>query len=420
MNDTANHILKLAPPASYPPGAFNINKYVIWNTAEGMTSPGHWFHDRKRNSIVYWPLEGENMALVEVIAPINMTVIRMTGTPAAPIKNVHLKGLTLTVTNTPMMSPGFGASAFDGAVSLDHAENCTLEGLTIRHAGGQAVNSLSPCSGIEVKNCEIAECGAGGIYLSGTGATITNNNIHDVGMQYSSAVGIFRGGWNFLVSHNEIHGTPYSAICFGGGGNVIENNLIYDCMKTLHDGAAIYLSGARKCDIRGNLVRNIGDGTGAGASSFYLDEQCEGCVVEKNASLDVKLAAQNNMASNNLIINNVFTTSGDARLGFARCTNYTFEKNVVYARGKISFVNIDAISIWSKNLFYSGKGVIEGIIQKNGKDAGSVNGIKGDTVAGDPLFQNLETGDYRYRAGSPARRLEIQPLDMSLAGREKL
>jgi len=418
-NDTQRHIFTLAPPATYPPGAFNVNKYVIWNTAEGMTAPGHWFHDRKHNSIVYWPLQGEDMATAEVIAPISTTIIRMSGTIGAPIKNVYLKGLTISVTNTPMVSPGFAAGAFDGAVSLDHAENCNMEGLTIKRVGGQAINTLNPCMGIKVKDCEIEECGAGGIYVSGTGATITNNNIHDVGMQYSSGVGMFRGGWNFVVSHNEIHGTPYSAICFGGGGNVIENNLIYDSMKVLHDGAAIYLSGAKKCDIRGNLVRNIGFGNGGGASAFYLDEQCEGCVVENNASVDVTLAVQNHIARDNLIRNNVFVASGDVKLGFTGSSNYTLEKNIVYARGKISILNIAAIGTWSKNVLYSQSGVIEGTIQKGNKDAGVANGLKGDTSNGDPLFQNPDAGDYNFKPGSPALQKGIQPLDMSGAGREK-
>lgn len=193
-NDTARHVLTLDPPAAYPAGAFNVKKYVIWNTAEGMTSPGDWFHDLGGNRLVYWPLAGQDMNNAEVVAPVGITIIYIVGTAAGPIRNVHLKGLTLSVTNTPLASAGFAAAGFDGAISLDHAENCIMEGLTIRNVGGQAINSRSQsCSGLQIKDCEIGECGAGGIYVSGTAAVITNNLIHDVGLQYTSGVGIFRG-----------------------------------------------------------------------------------------------------------------------------------------------------------------------------------------------------------------------------------
>jgi hypothetical protein len=384
-----------------------------------MTSPGHWFHDRSRNRLVYWPLDGQDMNKTEIIAPTSMTIIRMAGTPEAPIKNVCIKGLTLSVTNTPMVSAGFAAESFDGAVSLDHADNCTMEGLAIQRVGGQGINSLSACTGILIKDCEIAECGAGGIYVKGSGVTITNNHIHGIGMEYSSGVGVFRGGKNFLISHNEIHDSPYSAICNGGAENIIEDNLIYNCMKTLHDGAAIYLGGAKKCIIRGNLTRSLGDGNGTGASSFYLDELCEDCVVEKNASIGVNHPVQNHMAHNNVIRNNIFTANGDAELGFKDCTGYTLEKNVVFATGKIDIVNIDAITNWSKNIFYSRVGVIKAIIQKGGTNTETAAKLKGDTVRGDPLFKNLSTGDYRYNLGSSTYQQDIQPLDMSRAGRIK-
>lgn len=222
-----------------------------------------------------------------------------------------------------------------------------------------------------------------------------------------------------MVSHNEIHGSSYSAICFGGAGNIIQDNLIYGCMKTLHDGAAIYLSGAKQCILRGNLVRNIGDGSGTGASSFYLDEMCEDCTVENNLSADTGWPVQNNMARNNTIRNNVFTAEHDMRLGFTNCSGYTLQGNVIDAGGKISIVNIDAIGAWSKNLLHSRAGIVEGITQKGSTDTGKTRGLVGDTITSDPLFQNPEAGDFRYRIDSPIFELGIQPLDMSHVGRIK-
>jgi len=418
-NDVARHILTLSPAPTYPPGAFGVKRYVIWNTREGMTSPGQWFHDRSRNRIVYWPLVGQDINKAVVIAPATETIIRVAGTAEGAARNVCLRGLTLGVTNVPLIAAGFAAGGFEGAVSLDFATDCVVDGLSVTRVAGHAIDVQKHCAGARVANCEVSECGAGGIYVSGSGSLVTNNSIHDIGVLFSSGVGIGLAGRGTVISHNEIHGTPYSAIAYGGEGNLIEGNLIYDCMKVLHDGAAIYMGGAKRTVIRGNLVRQIGVEGGTGASAFYLDEQSEGCTVEGNLALSVSWPLQNNMARNNTLRGNVFTSSGDATLAFGHCSGYTMEKNVVYAPGKIRIVNIGAVKTWSKNLFYSRIGTIEGAAQKGGTNTEYDPFLKWDTVEADPLFQNLEAGNYRYEPGSPTFQLGIQPLDMSHVGRVK-
>ena len=67
-------------------------------------------------------------------------------------------------------------------------------------------------------------------------------------------------------------------------------------MKTLYDGAAIYMFGAKDCVMRGNFVRDIIDTDGYGASAYYLDENSEGCVVENNLSLRVARPSHNHLA----------------------------------------------------------------------------------------------------------------------------
>ena len=42
-----------------------------------------------------------------------------------------------------------------------------------------------------------------------------------------------------------------------------------------------------------------------------------------------------------------------------------------------------------------------------------------DLVNADPLFVDAKGGDYRFKPGSPALELGIEPIDVSQAGRHK-
>lgn len=414
--DPQTQTLTLSPPAGHPPGAFGVKKYAVWNVSEGMTAPGQWYHDRARHRLVYWPLAGQAMDAAEVIAPTRTTLLRIRGTPAAKVKNVTVRGLTFAVTTVPLIAAGFAAAGFDGAISLEHTDRCTLADLTVTQVAGHAINARGDVAGTHVENCEISQCGAGGIYVGGAGTVISNNHVHAIGLAYPSSIGIFRGGTGNLVSHNEVHDCTYSAINYGGEANRIEDNLIYDCMKVLHDGAAIYLFAARNCVIRGNFARDIADTGGYGASAYYLDERSTGCVVENNLSLRVRWPSHNHMATNNVIRNNVFIVTDDAKLTFPRSAGYRVEGNVLYATGKIRIENPAAVTNWSRNLFYSAVGRIERVPLKDYSSTGVAEGAPDDTVVSDPRFVDWENGDYRYRPDSPTREMGIVPIDVSRAG----
>ncbi|HEY3324062.1 MAG TPA: right-handed parallel beta-helix repeat-containing protein [Planctomycetota bacterium] len=418
-NDTAKNTLTLSSESGHPPGAFGVKKFVVWNTREGLTAPGQWYHDRAQNRIVYWPKDGQDMSQVEVTAPTRTTILRLKGTPKEPIKNVQVRGLAFSVTTVPLVAAGFAAERFDGAISVENAESCALSNLTVARVAGHGINAKGNCQNLRVDGCDVSFCGAGGIYVGGNKTLITENHVHGVGISYPSSVGIYRGGKENVVSHNEVHDCTYSAINYGGQANIVESNLIYDCMKVLHDGAAIYIFGGKGCILRGNYARDITDTGGYGASAYYLDEQCQDCVVENNFSLRVNWPSHNHMAKRNTIRNNVFVVLGDAKITFPRSSDYTVEKNVLYAKGKIEIQGGNAVTTWSKNLFYSGVGKIETFKMLDYSRTGPPDGAPGDTMVADPQFENLEAADYRFKNTSPAIKLEIQPVDVSKAGRTR-
>jgi hypothetical protein len=414
--DLARRTLTLAPELGHPPGAFGVQKYVLWNIKEGMTRPGQWYYDRGRQRLVYWPRPGEDMRRVAVVAPSRAVLFSIRGTRQRPARGITLRGLNLSATTVPLVAGGFAAARFDGAVSLSGAEDCVLEGLVIKGVAGQAING-DGVRNVRVQNCDVEDCGAGGVYVGGREVVIRNNHVRGVGRSYPSAVGIYRGGNECVVSHNEVHDCTYSAINYGGRSNVIEGNLIYDCMKVLHDGAAIYVFGAKNTVLRGNLARDFADSGGYGASAYYLDEQCSGCVVEGNVSLRVNWPSQNHMATNNIIRDNLFVVEGDAKLAFARSTGYTFARNVIYATGSIRFEGTNAVSNWADNVLFSGKGRIECVALDRYSTISTVTNAPPNCVVADPEFVDRARGDFHYRAGSPALKLGLRVVDVSRAGR---
>ena len=82
-HDVTNQVLRLAPATGHPPGAYGVKKFVVWNTREGLQRPGQWYHDRARRRLVYWPLPGEDMSKLDVMAPSVTTIIGLRGTPDA-------------------------------------------------------------------------------------------------------------------------------------------------------------------------------------------------------------------------------------------------------------------------------------------------------------------------------------------------
>ena len=414
-HDPETHTLTFSSPSGHPPGAFGVRKYVLWNVREGMTEPGQWYLDRTRGKVVYWPLPGEKMSEAEVIAPTVESILRLAGSEAEPVEDVTIRSLTLSATTTPLKAGGFGAGRFDGALNANHAKDCTFADLEVVNAGGQAIKVSG--SGLRVERCHTHHVGACGIRFRGDNATIADNHVHDVGLTYPSAIALTGGGKDCAIVHNHVHHTPYSAVTCGGERNRIEANRIHDAMQELHDGAGIYCFAGKDLVLRGNFIYDIVDTGGYGASAYYLDERSEGCVVEKNLSLNVVRPTHHHMAKGNTLANNVFITEGEMQLTFPRSSGYTFRGNVLQAGGKIIIDNFEAITEADGNILYSAEGEVVCHKLDRYNRSGSYELEPGESnVQKDPLLTAYRNGRVEFAADSPAPRLGIEPIDVSNAG----
>jgi hypothetical protein len=404
-DDRESGMFTLSPTLLYPAGAFKVKTYCLWNVKEGMTQPGQWYFDRSHGRIVYWPLQRESMSNATVIVPTRRIIIGVAGAT-----NVTVRNLNLAVTTVPLMRIDFAAGAFNGAVQVEKAGNVLLSNLSVQNVAGHAVRIDNNRGSIRVENCALSHCGACGIHSYQSSIIVSNNLISGIGIMFSSAVGIADSGNDSILSHNEIHDTPYSGVSFGGANNIIENNLIYDCMRVLCDGAGIYVCGKSNV-IRNNLVRDITvvAGSLAGSPSYYLDEGAEDCVMERNVSMNVAQPMHNHMARNNVIRNNVFIYNGDMRLSFTKCKGYTVQSNIFYAGGRITFEQAENVSNWSKNIVWSAVNKVVGVTPRNKMDG---SGVPGGLLEQNPLFTGLDKLDLRFKPESPALKLGLEPLNV--------
>ncbi len=400
-HDPATQTLRFRNKAGHPPGAFGQHDYVVQNTREGMTEPGRWYLDRSRQKLVYWPLPDEHPGAIDAVAPTTQVIIRLAGTKERFVRDVALVGLQFGVTSTPLKAGGFGAGAYEGAVTVTYAADCRLEALRISNVAGQGIKTWQT-TGLRVSRCEIASAGACGLKFDGRDAVVSDNRVHHIGLAYPSAIALWAGGQGHLVEHNEVHHCPYTGIAAGGQDTRIEANLIHHAMEVLHDGAGIYITFCKRLVVRGNVIRDIVDTGGYGASAYYLDEQAEDCLVEGNLSYRVVRCSHNHMAKRNTVRHNVFVNDGDLLLTFPKSTEYAFEHNVLRAGGKIVFQNPAGVTKWTGNLLHSA--------------TGKVDGAPADQVGPAAVFADEAAGDYRLRPGSAGTDRGVTPLDVAGVG----
>lgn len=354
-HDVGARTLTFASPCEHPPGAFNVPRYAVWNTREGMTRPGQWYLDRVERKVVYWPREGEDMATARVVAPTLETLIRIAGQPQAHAGDVTVTALTLSATDAPLKPAGFGSVNWPGALEVVNADRVTVTAVEVANAGAWGVREWGG-QALTVSGTRLHHLGGGGIRF-GSGALLEDNTLHDLGLVSASAIGIVGGGTRSTVRRNVIHDTPYSGMCVSGTETVIEENLLYRCMLVHHDGAAIYMGGGQRCTIRRNLARDMAEvGQGYGVSAYYLDEKCQNCVVAENVAINIAHPSQNHMTLNCELRDNVFIHDGEMKIAFSRCSGHKVVGNTFHTGGAINVVEPDAIVEWTDNRIFTRDG----------------------------------------------------------------
>lgn len=283
--------------------------FYLTNAKSLLDTPGEWYLDTKEQKVYYIPRKGEDMAKADVEAPAVETLMKIEGTPDAPVKGITIEGVTFSYAtwmrpsisgHAPLQAGMFMTEAYKvrpkiirpngdhkldnqgwvgrpaAAVSVRCAEDINFKGCTIEHCASTGIDFFEYTKGGSISRSTIRDVGGNGILAGSfgpeaheahlpynptdsriicTGLTIENNLITDVTNEDWGCVGIGAGYVRGIrILHNEISEVSYSGISMGWGWNQqpcamadnrVKGNLIHHYAKHMYDTAGIYTLGAQ-------------------------------------------------------------------------------------------------------------------------------------------------------------------------------
>ncbi len=449
--DTESCLVELHELAPWPMGRWERQqRYYVENVFEELDEPGEWYLNRTTGTLYYYPLPGETMAEVEVVAPtLTSTLVSLDGDASHGeiIEHMHFRGISFLHSNAGLRrlrNPGQGEIYQPGLIMATGLRNASFEGCTIAHTGAHGIWLADGCEDDRVQRCHIHDLGGGGVYIGGgwgrheTTPTqrilVDNNFIHDGAHLFHGAHGVWIGKSSYnTVTHNEISNFDYSGVSCGWSwgfqpSSAHHNNLDYNHIHHLGNGDGL-------SDMGGIYTLGISPGTTerynhmhhvysyahvSHGSGVYPDEGSSQILIENNVVYRVRTCPLfQHYGKDNVVRNNILALGGKGQL--QRCRedkpcHYIAEGNVVYGDIEQMLGGVWKNGDWKlgRNVYWSTAGEPKfasmdfAAWQAKGNDAGS--------IVADPRFVDAANDDFRLRPDSLALKLGFQPIDLSKTG----
>jgi len=449
--DTKACLVKLHEPAPWSMGNWERQqRYYVENVFEELDEPGEWYLNRATGTLYYYPLPGETMVDVEVVAPaLTSTLVSFNGNASKgeTIEHVHFQGISFLHSNANLRrlrNPGQGEIYQPGLIMATGLRNASFEDCTIAHAGAHGIWLAAGCEDNRVQRCHIHDLGGGGVYIGGgwglheTTPTqrilVDNNFIHDGSHLFHGAHGVWIGKSSYnTVTHNEISNFDYSGISCGWSWgfqpssahhNILDYNHIHHLGNGdgLSDMGGIYTLGISPGTTeRYNHIHHVYSYAHVShGSGVYPDEGSSEILIENNVVYRVRTCPLfQHYGKDNIVRNNILALGGKGQL--QRCRedkpcHYIVEGNIVFGDIEQMLGGVWKSGDWKvgRNVYWSTGGVPRftdmdfAAWRTQGNDVGS--------IVADPLFVDAANDDFRLRPDSPALKLGFKPIDLSKTG----
>ena len=425
----------------------------VENIIEELDTVNEWFYDKKSKMLYYLPPKGFEIKTAKFETPQIAHLFEFKGTETNPVKNISIKGLTLTQTLRTFMQNKEPLLRSDwtiyrgGAVLFDGAVNCSLKNCTLNNLGGNAIFFNNFNRDCEVSGCLISDIGASAICFVGdpkavrspsfeygqfvpleqidrspgpktknypANCKVYDNLIFNSGLVEKQSAGVeLSMCQSITVSHNTIYDVPRAGINVSEGtwgGHIIEYNDVFNTVKESGDHGSFNSWGRDRY--------------------WHPNKSTLDSIVENNfdlALLDVikPITIQNNRmrcdhgwdidlddGSSNYIIRNNLCLNGGIKLreGVNRIVennimiNNTFHPHVWFKNSNDVFRhNIVSTGYLPINIKTWGKETDFNVFPDSASlKAAQKMGTDKNSVYGDMLFVNPQEGDFRLKIGSVA------------------
>jgi len=447
---------------------------MVENVFEELDAPHEWYYNRDEKTLYYYPDAKTDIskAVVEVVRLKHL--FEFNGTKEDPVKFLTLDGLVYRHTARSFMENKEPLLRSDwttyrgGAVFFNGAEDCSVLNGEFDQVGGNSIFVNNYNRRISIKSCYIHHSGANGIAFVGD-PKMVRSPLFRYGNQDFEKIDRTPGplgdnypadclvedclitltgrdekqtapvqismSYRIRVNHCSIYDVPRAGININEGtfgGHIIENCDVFNTVLETGDHGSFNSWGRDrfwtpsitktaeevkkmpelpKLDMLDkNIIRNSRWRCDHGWD-IDLDDGSTWYRIYNNVLLNGGLKMRegyDRVASNNIIINSGlhphvwYPESGDV-----------FKNNIVFTAHKEAIMNrgIAKDGKWGKeidfNLFVSS--------EKN-KNKYNVNSCDSNSIIGNPLFVNVETGDYTVKENSPAFKIGFKNFPMDQFG----
>ena len=272
---------------------------VYCNILEELDVKGEWYIDADSKILYYYPAGS--------LDDVELTIASHNGIEIKSSENIKINNVEIKGFNNKL-------------VNIDSSRNVTIDNSELHASGnwGVWVNNSYDC---KITNSKLYDLAKGGVMFTqscgnqiklipGNNA-VENCRIYNFADENTNCSGVYLQGVANSARNNVVHDSMSQGFWLAGNDCIIENNEVYNVIRDVFDGGAIY--GYTQLARLGNVVRNnyihhinkSYDNWG-GIYAIYMDDMSSDVDVSKNIVTDSLSAGLFGGGRNNKITNNIF------------------------------------------------------------------------------------------------------------------